>query len=144
MDLMVASNNIHNRILFCSQNLTSVANNKCKSCEMALLLARPDSTISKVMGTEIGQTVGYEEVKPALQALNRELVGKDLLPISLKEFPLFIPKAEHFALVSSRMDQQPSLMPTLSDNEIAKIMDIHTSRKRKESSLRRSDRKIFI
>ncbi|KAL0079579.1 hypothetical protein F4703DRAFT_1201577 [Phycomyces blakesleeanus] len=170
MDLMVASNNIHNRILFCSQNLleqlplepisqkvdklglitrytsaainpllenlikhvmfrwTSVANNKCKSCEMALLLARPDSTISKVMGTEIGQTVGYEEVKPALQALNRELVGKDLvrlallskkktrlirivanlswcflslLPISLKEFPLFIPKAEHFALVSS-------------------------------------------
>ncbi|OAD81327.1 hypothetical protein PHYBLDRAFT_161939 [Phycomyces blakesleeanus NRRL 1555(-)] len=62
---------------------TSVANNKCKSCEMALLLARPDSTISKVMGTEIGQTVGYEEVKPALQALNRELVGKDLVRLAL-------------------------------------------------------------
>lgn len=50
---------------------------------MSLLLARPDSTISMVIGTEIGQTVGYGEVKPASQALNHKLVGKDLVRLAL-------------------------------------------------------------
>ncbi|KAI9336678.1 hypothetical protein BD770DRAFT_448679 [Pilaira anomala] len=63
---------------------TSVANNdECKSSEMSLLLARPDSTISMVIGTEIGQTVGYGEVKPASQALNHKPVGKDLVRLAL-------------------------------------------------------------
>ncbi|KAG0765947.1 hypothetical protein G6F24_004001 [Rhizopus arrhizus] len=236
MALMVASNNVHNRILFCFRNLleqlplepisqkvdelelitryttaainpllenlmkhvmfrwTSVANDECKSSEISLLLARPDSTISMVIGTEIGQTVGYGEVKPASQALNHKLVGKDLvrlallsknaidmyhskfvlsflvvghhatfyltdgtrngfypmveiahiqLPMSLKELPLFIAQADQLIIVSSafwslcvdqKTDQQSSLMPTLSDNEIATIMDIHTNRKRKASA----------
>ncbi|KAI7861425.1 hypothetical protein BDF14DRAFT_1738722, partial [Spinellus fusiger] len=194
MALMVASNDAHNRILFCFRNLTSVANDECKSSEMSLLLARPDSTISIVMGTEIGKTVGYGKVKPASQALNHKLVGKDLvqlvllaknaidtyrnkfvlsflvvghhamfyltdgtrngfypmvkiahiqLPMSLKELPLFIAQADQLTIVSSafwslcidqKMDQQSSLMPTLSDNEIATIMDIHTNCKRKAST----------
>ncbi|SAL97565.1 hypothetical protein [Absidia glauca] len=173
---------------------TSVANDECKSSEMSLLLARPDSTISMVIGTEIGQTVGYGEVKPASQALNHKLVGKDLvrlallaknaidtyrskfvlsflvvghhatfyltdgtrngfypmveiahiqLPMSLKELPLFIAQADQLTIVSSafwslcvdqKTDQQSSLMPALSDNEIATIMDIHTNRKRKAST----------
>ncbi|PHZ09086.1 uncharacterized protein RHIMIDRAFT_263899 [Rhizopus microsporus ATCC 52813] len=125
MALMVASNDVHNRILFCFRNLleqlplepisqkvdelelitryttaaispllenlmkhvmfrwTSVANDECKSSEMSLLLARPDSTISMVIGTEIGQTVGYGEVKPASHALNHKLVGKDLVRLAL-------------------------------------------------------------
>lgn len=62
---------------------TSVANDECKSSEMTLLLARPDSTISMVIGTEIRQTVGYGEVKPASQALNHKLVGKDLVRLAL-------------------------------------------------------------
>lgn len=62
---------------------TSVANDECKSSEMSLLLVRPDSTISMVIGTEIGQTVGYGEVKPASQALNHKLVGKDLVRLAL-------------------------------------------------------------
>ncbi|CAO3619770.1 unnamed protein product [Mucor hiemalis] len=62
---------------------TSVANDECKSSEMSLLLARPDSTISMVIGTEIGQTVGYGEVRPASQALNHKLVGKDLVRLAL-------------------------------------------------------------
>ncbi|KAI9282317.1 hypothetical protein BY458DRAFT_486626 [Sporodiniella umbellata] len=233
MALMVASNDVHNWILFCFRNLleqlplepisqkvdelelitryttaainpllenlmkhvmfrwTSVANDECKSSEMSLLLARPDSTISMVVGMEIGQTVGYGEVKPASQALNHKLVGKDLvrlallaknaidtyhskfvlsflvvghhatfyltdgtrngfypmveiahiqLPMSLKEFPLFIAQADQLTIISSafwslcvdqKTEQQSSLMPGLSDNEIATIMDIHTDRKRK-------------
>jgi hypothetical protein len=50
---------------------------------MSLLLARPDSTISMLIGTESGQTVGYGEVKPASQALNYKLVGKDLVRLAL-------------------------------------------------------------
>ncbi|ORE06839.1 hypothetical protein BCV72DRAFT_305154 [Rhizopus microsporus var. microsporus] len=175
---------------------TSVANDECKSSEMSLLLARPDFTISMVICTEIGQTVGYGEVKPASQALNHKLVGKDLvrlallaknaidtyrskfvlsflvighhatlyltdgtrngfypmveiahiqLPMSLKELPLFIAQTDQLTIVSSafwslcidqKMDQQSSLMPTLSDNEIATIMDIRTNRKRKANTSR--------
>ncbi|PHZ08771.1 uncharacterized protein RHIMIDRAFT_241282 [Rhizopus microsporus ATCC 52813] len=163
---------------------------------MSLLLARPDFTISMVICTEIGQTVGYGEVKPASQALNHKLVGKDLvrlallaknaidtyrskfvlsflvighhatlyltdgtrngfypmveiahiqLPMSLKELPLFIAQTDQLTIVSSafwslcidqKMDQQSSLMPTLSDNEIATIMDIRTNRKRKANTSR--------
>ncbi|ORX55692.1 hypothetical protein DM01DRAFT_1024899 [Hesseltinella vesiculosa] len=173
---------------------TSVANDECKSSEVSLLLARPDSTITKVVGTDIGQTVGYGEVKPASQALNHKLVGKDLvrlallsknavdtyrskfvmsflvvghhvtfyltdgtrhglypmveiahiqLPMSLKELPLFIAQADQLTTVSSAFwrlcvnqetNQQSSFMPTLSDNEIARIMDIQVSRKRKAST----------
>ncbi|KAL0083541.1 hypothetical protein F4703DRAFT_1738346, partial [Phycomyces blakesleeanus] len=164
------------------------------SSEMSLLLARPDSMVSMIIGTEIGQTVGFGEVKPALQALNHKLVGKDLvrlallaknaidtyrskfvlsflvvghhatfyltdgtrnglypmveiahiqLPMSLKELPLFIAQADQLTLISSafwslcvdqKTNQQSSLMPTLSDNEIALIMDTHANRKRKASS----------
>lgn len=62
---------------------TCVANDECKASEMSLLLARPDSTINMVKGMEIGQTVGYGEVKPASQALNHKLVGKDLVRLAL-------------------------------------------------------------
>ncbi|KAI8646562.1 hypothetical protein BD408DRAFT_449633 [Parasitella parasitica] len=171
MALMVISNDVHNRILFCVRNLA------CKSSEMPFLLARPDSTISMVTGTEIGQTVGYGEVKLASQALNHKLIGKDLvrlalfaknaidtyqhhatfysndgtrngfypmLPMSLKELPLSIAQADQLAIVSSafwslcvdqKTDQQSSLMPALSDKEIATIMDTHTNRKRKASTI---------
>ncbi|KAI8384411.1 uncharacterized protein BYT42DRAFT_544318 [Radiomyces spectabilis] len=191
MALMVASNGAHNKILLCFRNLTSVANDEWKSSDMSLLQARPDSTISMVIGTEIGQTLGYGEVKPASQTMNHKLVGKDFvrlallaknaidryhskfvlsflvvghhatfyltdgtrngfypmveiahiqLPMSLKELPLFIAQADQLAMVSSafwnlcvdqKPDQQSLIMPTLSDNEIASIMDIHTNRKRK-------------
>ncbi|KAL0087135.1 hypothetical protein F4703DRAFT_1551447 [Phycomyces blakesleeanus] len=125
MALMVASDDVHNRVLFCFQNLleqlplepisqkvdeselitryvtaainpllenlmkhvmfhwTSVDNDECKSSEMSLLLARPDSMVSMIIGTEIGQTVGFGEVKPALQTLNHKLVGKDLVRLAL-------------------------------------------------------------
>lgn len=72
-----------NFFVFFAYFRTSVANDECKSSEISLLLARPDSTISMVIGTEIGQTVGYGEVKPASQALNHKLVGKDLVRLAL-------------------------------------------------------------
>lgn len=48
-----------------------------------MLQARPDSTVSMVIGTEIGQSVGYGEVKPGSQALNHKLIGKDLVRLAL-------------------------------------------------------------
>lgn len=62
---------------------TSVVNDECKYSDMSLLLARPDSTVSMVLGTEIGQTVGYGEVKPESQALNHTLIGKDLVRLGM-------------------------------------------------------------
>ncbi|RCH86842.1 hypothetical protein CU098_008263, partial [Rhizopus stolonifer] len=66
-----------------------------------------------------------------------------IVPMSLKELPLLIAQADQLTIVSStfwnlcvdqKTDQQSSLMPTLSDNEIATIMDIHIKHKRKANT----------
>ncbi|KAI8354587.1 hypothetical protein EDC96DRAFT_446907, partial [Choanephora cucurbitarum] len=80
---LLTCNDVYIRILFCFRNLTSVANDECKSSEMSLLLARPDFTISMMTDMEIGQTLEHGEVKSASQALNHKLVGKDLVRLAL-------------------------------------------------------------
>lgn len=65
------------------------------------------------------------------------------LPMCLQELPLFIAQADQLTTVSSafwslcidnKMDTETFFMPTLSDNEIATIMDIQINRKRKSST----------
>lgn len=48
------------------------------SDEKAISDEKPDATMSIIDGALFGRTIAYEEVRPEVQAVNRNLVNKDL------------------------------------------------------------------
>lgn len=53
-------------------NRTSVSDEKATSDE------KPDAVVSVIDGASFGRTIAYGEVKPEAQAINHNLVNKDL------------------------------------------------------------------